>query len=76
MSANQIDQFILAEIGEHWRKVAMVVSRVSFAQGVPIPEGEAGLNMIAERIGALVADGRLVSQGDLKRWRHSEVRKP
>jgi hypothetical protein len=76
MSANEIDQFILAEVGERWRKVAMVVGCVADAHGVSIPEGEAGLNLIAERIEVLVADGCLVSQGDLKMWRHSEVRKP
>jgi hypothetical protein len=32
--------------------------------------------MIAARIAALVAAGRLASQGDISRWRHSEVRLP
>jgi hypothetical protein len=32
--------------------------------------------LIARRIEALVRDGRLVAQGDITNWRHSEVRLP
>jgi len=76
MNSTEFDEAILAAAGEHWRKVAMVVGRVADAHGVPIKEGEVRLRLIAERIEALVQDGRLEAQGDLKLWRHSEVRRP
>jgi hypothetical protein len=43
--------------------------------GNNLPEGETGLDLIAKRIEVLVQDGRLLAQGDIKKWRHSEVRK-
>jgi hypothetical protein len=76
MNANELDQLILADVGARWRKVAMVISVLGQDHGIFNAEGEEGLNRIAARIEALVADGQLVSQGDLKKWRHSEVRKP
>jgi hypothetical protein len=36
----------------------------------------AGHDLIAQRIVALVEDGRLIAQGDISRWRQSEVRLP
>ena len=44
--------------------------------GPGLPGGDAGYNMIAERIAALVHARRLTSQGDISRWWHSEVRVP
>ena len=44
--------------------------------GDNLPQGDTGLDLVADRIEALVHDGRLLAQGDLKKWRHSEVRKP
>jgi hypothetical protein len=41
-----------------------------------LPEGDTGLNLVADRIEALIHDGRLLAQGDIKKWRHSELRKP
>jgi len=44
--------------------------------GDNLPKDEAGLDLIADRIGALIRDGRLLAQGDIKKCRRSEVRKP
>ena len=40
-------------------------------RGVDVDE-----DSVAERICALVEDGQLEAQGDLSRWRHSEVKLP
>jgi hypothetical protein len=39
-------------------------------------QGDTGLDPIAQRIEALVQDRRLLAQGDIKKWRFSEIRKP
>jgi hypothetical protein len=44
--------------------------------GDALPKGDTGLGLVADRVEALVHDGRLLAQGDVKNWRHSEVRKP
>jgi len=43
--------------------------------GSDLPEGDAGYNLVAKRIEILVRGGRLLAQGDIKKWGHSEVRK-
>lgn len=72
----QIDEVILSIAETSWRKVAFVIGRVVSTMGSDLPEGEAGYNVVAKRIEALVGDGRLLAQGDIKKWRYSEVRKP
>ncbi len=75
MSEDEIEREILAYLGPHWRKVAMVISRVSFTlTDNPAPEGLH--EEIASKIADLVAAGRLESVGDISDWRFSEVRKP
>jgi hypothetical protein len=76
MTPNQIDQAVLAVSESGWRKVAMIILKVADKLGSDLPEGDPGYDMIAQRVEALVAAGRLVSQGNLSRWRHSEVRLP
>jgi hypothetical protein len=44
--------------------------------GNNLPQGEIGLDLIAKRIEVLLQDGRLLTQGDIRKWRYSEVRKP
>ena len=69
-----IDQALLSESGRHYRKVAFVVG---MAMGklehpvVGIPD-----SYYAQRVAALVSEGKLVSQGDLKRMHSSEVKLP
>jgi hypothetical protein len=76
MTPNQIDQAVLAVSESGWRKVAMIILKAADRLGPDLPEGDPGYDMIAQRVEALVAAGRLVSQGNLSRWRHSEVRLP
>lgn len=75
----QVDDAVLAYLATangRWRKVAMVFSRVTEALGVMFPEGQAGHELFDRRIAALMNEGRLAAQGDITRWRHSEVRMP
>jgi hypothetical protein len=54
----------------------MVVSKAADDLGNDLADGDAGYQLIGRRIAALVSDGRLVAQGDVKNWRFSEVRRP
>jgi hypothetical protein len=76
MTSSEIDDAILAVVDAHWRKVAMIIMKAADRLGPGLPESDAGYEMIAERIAALVAAGHLDSQGDISRWRHSDVRLP
>lgn len=76
LSDLQIDQAILSATQSSWRKVAVVIIEVADKVGGDLPEGDAGYNLVAKRIEILVRGGRLLAQGDIKKWRHSEVRKP
>ena len=76
MNTSRIDEAILAAAQPSWRKVAVVVATAARAVGVGVTDDEAGYRVIASRIEALVQAGRLAAQGDLKKWRHSEVRLP
>jgi hypothetical protein len=74
-----IDQAILSMLSAtegRWRKVAMVISRVVDGIGNDLPVGDERYDLVAQRIEALVGDGRLVAQGNIKKWRFSEVRRP
>ena len=73
---SEIDEAILSVTGTSWRKVARVIVMTDKILGDNLPEGEAGLDLVVDRIAALVQDGRLLAQGDIKKWRYSEVRKP
>lgn len=54
----------------------MVIGRVADGMSGDLPEGDDGHNLVAQRIEALVGDGRLEAQGNIKNWRFSEVRLP
>ena len=73
MSANLVDHTILAHCEPRFLKVALIVGNVAIALKVPMDEDK---GFIADRIKALVKAGRLQSQGDLDRWRFSEIRLP
>jgi hypothetical protein len=73
-SDDQVDALILSFVQVQWRKVAMIIAKVVGACGGRGNDAE--LHHIAERIRALVEDRKLDAQGDLSRWRHSEVRLP
>ena len=76
MSNSQIDEAILSVTVTSWRKVALVIGVAQKTLSNNLPQGDTGLDLIAKRIEALVQDGRLLAQGDIKKWRYSEVRKP
>jgi hypothetical protein len=76
MTSAVIDSAILAVAQTSWRKVAMVIAKAAERLGPTLPAGDFGYEMIAQRVEALVKVGRLASQGELSRWRYSEVRLP
>lgn len=76
LSNSQIDEAILSVTPASWRKIARVIAMTSEILGDNLPKGEPGLDLVADRIGVLVRDGRLLAQGNIKEWRHSELRKP
>jgi hypothetical protein len=76
MTDSDIDAAVLASVDASWRKVAMVVVKAAERLAKDLPDADQRYDLIAKHIEALVRDGRLVAKGDLKQWRHSEVRKP
>jgi uncharacterized protein DUF3658 len=70
MSPDEIDRVILERCRDNWLKVARVIVDTREALGVPTDLE------IAHRIEMLVKAGKLESQGNLARWRFSEVRLP
>jgi hypothetical protein len=78
MSERAIDEAILSLLpagNGRWKKVAMVIVGVANAMGNGLPAGDDGYKLVARRIEALVSEGRLVAQGNIKNWRFSEVRR-
>jgi hypothetical protein len=87
MAPDRIDQAILTCCKPRFRKVARILTDVAQALGMPLPmaerlysdeapEGPTEVDLIADRIKALIKAGTLESQGDLDRWRFSEIRLP
>jgi hypothetical protein len=79
MKDDAIDQAILTMLSAangRWRKVAMVIVRVAAGMDNDSQDDDTRYASIARRIEALVDEGRLVVQGDIKTWRFSEVRRP
>ena len=68
----ELDAVILSCGTPEWCKVAMLIARTTDAARAASIDAPA--QMIASRIYALVADRRLQSQGNVRRWRASEVR--
>ena len=75
MSTARIEEAILSVVGERWKKVAMVIAKVSDAMGTELPTGEERYALISDRIEVLVHAGRLEAQGNTKNWRFSEVKR-
>jgi hypothetical protein len=73
-SHSQIDDAILSVTPARWAKVAFVIAMVDKKFRDELRE-DIELNSIASRIEALIRDGRLAAQGNVKKWRYSEVRK-
>jgi Protein of unknown function len=71
-SDQYIDGLILSAATTQWRKVALIVGKVLTV--CRNNAAEASEHAIADRIRALVDEGKLEAQGNLSLWRHSEVR--
>jgi hypothetical protein len=75
MDTARIEEAILSAVGERWKKVAMVIAKVSEAMGTELPTEDERYELISDHIEALVRAGRLEAQGNTKNWRFSEVRR-
>jgi hypothetical protein len=76
LPAPELDQLILSFCNEHWQKVAKIIGNTYKAleqRGISI---NGAAEKVDERMAALVGSGRLEAQGNIKRWRYSEVRLP
>lgn len=67
-----IDEALLGNADVHWWKVAFVVAK-TMLQLRPLPEGVPDI-YYAQRVAAMVTQGKLESQGNLRRMRFSEIR--
>ena len=75
MSPELIDQTILACCKPKFLKVARVIGDVAkVLKGPKVAEKD--VDLIADRIKALVKSEKLESQGNLGRWHFSEIRLP
>ena len=74
VSDQDIDSLILSAASVQWRKVAFIVGTVLTICQRNAPE--TNVDAIADRVRALVDDGKLEAQGNLSRMRHSEARLP
>ena len=72
----KIDEVIFSVVEATWREVASVIIKVADTMGSDLPEGDAGFNLVSNRIEILVRYGHLLAQGKIKNWRYSELRKP
>jgi hypothetical protein len=74
VSENDLDAIIFSAVATQWLKVAMVISRAlkkCEERNLPIDD-----EVIGVRIRFLSETDRLESQGDVRKWRFSEVRLP
>jgi hypothetical protein len=72
ISEAEIDQIIFSVMTSRLRKTAMVVAQAHMRceeLGLPITA-----EVLGARLGALAESDRIESAGDLRKWRHSEVR--
>ena len=74
MDVEDLDATILSNAREQWLKAAMVAARTMQNRGLGLTDEQ--LEIVVARARALVAQGRLVAQGNLSRPRFSEVRLP
>jgi hypothetical protein len=72
VSEADVDAILLSCLKPQWRKMAMIVIHaVKRSQELALP---ISAEMFGARLSALAEAGRIRSQGDLRKWRHSEVR--
>jgi hypothetical protein len=75
MSPDLVDQAIPACCKPQFLKVARILTDVAAAIGVKEPR-DADFDFMTGRIKTLVKAQKLESQGNLDRWRFSEIRLP
>jgi Protein of unknown function len=72
VSETDLDNAIFSALTSRWQKTAMVVGNaLKHCETLALPVDE---EMVGVRIRALAEAGRLEGDGDLRKWRYSEVR--
>jgi hypothetical protein len=72
ISEADLDQIILSVMTSRLQKTAMVISRaLQRCEELDLPIDD---DILGARIGALAESDRIEGAGDLRYWRHSEVR--
>jgi Protein of unknown function len=72
VSETDLDNAIFSALTSRWQKTAMVVGNaLKHCETLALPVDE---EMVGVRIRALAEAGRLEGEGDLRKWRYSEVR--
>jgi hypothetical protein len=75
ISARTIDQLLLSFCDTRWRKVARVIGNsFEIFERCGIRPSRTVANIIDMRMASLVGSGRLKAQGNIRKWRYSEVR--
>lgn len=74
MTAALLDEVILSICLPRWLKVARVIGDADHDPRLANMDAEDRMDAVAERITALVKDGKLEAAGDLEQWRFSEIR--
>jgi hypothetical protein len=77
ISESELDALLLSFCGQRFLKVARIASSAldELERRGITPSGNLE-DQVGARLGALVDSGKLEAKGDVKRWRHSEVRLP
>ncbi|MBL9166213.1 MAG: hypothetical protein JNN07_00560 [Verrucomicrobiales bacterium] len=76
MTLEKLDQAILAEVGDHWYKIARLVTRAAARLSPEVNQDSDGYDVVHKRIIELVETGVLDSQGNIDIPRESEIRLP
>jgi Protein of unknown function len=72
VSEADLDRIIFSKMGKRLQKTAMIVGRAFMAcKRLELPVTS---EILGARIEALAASDRIDSEGDLRYWRHSEIR--
>jgi len=74
MDVDELDATILSHARQRWLKVAMIAARTMQERRLGLVDEP--FHIVVARVRGLVAQGRLVAQGDLGLPRFSEVRLP
>ncbi|MBA5687723.1 DUF3658 domain-containing protein [Rugamonas apoptosis] len=75
MENSRIDTLILAAVDGNWSKVARVIGIIADVEKVDVSRiDEMGL-VVQARLEVLIQTGILEVQGNIQKWRHSEVRR-